>query len=151
MSFKSIEQTSEPDLSEHEEEVVPFDDVLRQLLIAKPEHGKPKHEPAPELPNLQKVLTKDTAMAKQREITLWPSRENYFRFRAVCDDEIPETFEEFEMLANSRMIHLQNTHSILIEKITFDPDKMAAWCRAQFGKVDSNARRHYAATIALSD
>ena len=29
--------TPKPDLSEHEEEAVPFDDVLRRLLEAKPQ------------------------------------------------------------------------------------------------------------------
>lgn len=33
-----------PDLSEHEEESVPFDDVLRTLLKAKPSHGKPSEK-----------------------------------------------------------------------------------------------------------
>lgn len=35
-----------PDLSEHEEESVPFDDVLRRLLKAKPSHGKPSEKPS---------------------------------------------------------------------------------------------------------
>lgn len=33
-----------PDLSEHEEDFVPFDDVLRTLLKAKPSHGKPSEK-----------------------------------------------------------------------------------------------------------
>ncbi len=34
-------QTPKPDLSDHEEEAVPFDDVLRKLLTAKPASRKP--------------------------------------------------------------------------------------------------------------
>ncbi len=34
-------QTSKPDLSDHEEEAAPFDDVLRKLLTAKPAPRKP--------------------------------------------------------------------------------------------------------------
>lgn len=33
-----------PDLSEYEEESVPFDDVLRTLLKAKPSHGRQSEE-----------------------------------------------------------------------------------------------------------
>jgi hypothetical protein len=28
------------------------------------------------------------------DVALWPSRENYARFRAVCDDDVAETFDE---------------------------------------------------------
>ena len=37
-------QPPKPDLTEHEEEVAPFDDVLRRLLSAKP---TPVKTPAP--------------------------------------------------------------------------------------------------------
>lgn len=87
----------------------------------------------------------------QREVVLWPSRENYSRFRAVCDDEVPETFDEFERIASSRLRQIQKTYGIVIEKVAFDPDLMAIWCRAHFGEVKANARKAYAGFIALSD
>jgi hypothetical protein len=36
-----ITYTPKPDLSKHEEEVIPFDDVLRRLLEAKPQKAEP--------------------------------------------------------------------------------------------------------------
>jgi hypothetical protein len=90
-------------------------------------------------------------MEPEREVTLWPSRENYSRFRSVCDDEVPETFDEFEAIAGQRLLHIRDTFGILIEKVAFDHDQMALWCRAHFGKVNAEARRAYAGFISLSD
>jgi len=42
-------QAPKPDLSEHEEEAAPFEDVMRKLLSAKPTPTKPSH-PEPEEP-----------------------------------------------------------------------------------------------------
>lgn len=89
-------------------------------------------------------------MGIDREVTLWPSRENYARFRAVCDDDVPETFDEFERLATDRQAKVEAAHGIKIEHLAFDPDDMARWCRANCGKVDAHARRLYAASIGLS-
>lgn len=42
-------KTPKPDLSEHEEEAAPFEDVMRKLLAAKPAHKPPSEaEPTPE-------------------------------------------------------------------------------------------------------
>lgn len=42
---------SQPDLSEYGEEAIPFDDVMRRLLEAKPQHQKAdKPEPNPTEP-----------------------------------------------------------------------------------------------------
>ena len=40
MSSDSTTTHSKPDLSDHEEEAIPFDDVMRRLLEAKPRHQK---------------------------------------------------------------------------------------------------------------
>lgn len=37
-------QTPKPDLSEHEEEGAPFEDVMRKLLAAKPAPKKPEQD-----------------------------------------------------------------------------------------------------------
>jgi hypothetical protein len=84
------------------------------------------------------------------DVTLWPSRENYARFRAVCDDSVPDTFDDFEVLAGGRLAEMEK-QGIHIRKIAFDADRMAQWCRVNLGKVDGEARRQYAAMIALSD
>lgn len=90
-------------------------------------------------------------MNANREVVIWPSRENYPRFFAVCDDEVPETFDEFEALALPRLRSIEREHGITITKVDCDPNRMAIWCRENFGEVDSNARKHYAAFISLAD
>jgi hypothetical protein len=85
-----------------------------------------------------------------RDGVLWPNRESYALFRALCDDDVPETFDEFEALAIPRLKALADDGFIL-ERINFDPDLMAQWCRAHFGKIDAEARKHYAAFLMLSD
>jgi len=89
-------------------------------------------------------------MEPERDVALWPSRENYLRFRELCDDDVPETFDEFEASAGDKLRYLAN-QGIVIVKIAFDPDRMATWCRANFGQVNSEARSHYAGFLALSD
>jgi hypothetical protein len=83
-------------------------------------------------------------------VVLWPRRENYARFRALCDDDVPETFDGFEALAIPRL-EIMADRGVFIERINFDPDLMAQWCRAHFDKVDSEARKHYAAFLSLTD
>lgn len=88
-------------------------------------------------------------MADERDVTLWPTPENYARFAELCDDEVPANFEEFESAA----IVLLDCHAqqgLVVDKVAFDPDKMARWCRAHYGKVDSIARAHYAAFLATA-
>jgi hypothetical protein len=89
-------------------------------------------------------------MADERDVTLWPTRENYPRFAALCDDGVPETFDDFEREALAVMEELASD-GIVIDRIAFDPDRMAQWCRAHYGQVNSTARAHYAAFIGLAD
>jgi hypothetical protein len=94
---------------------------------------------------------KEKEIEPNREVTLWPSKENYARFKVVCDDTIPDTFEEFEALASERLEIIKNTHGIVIEKLAFDPDRMALWCRENCGRIDANARSIYAGVLSLSN
>jgi hypothetical protein len=41
-------ETPKPDLSEHEEEAIPFDEVMRRLLAAKPVPKAPSPPAPPE-------------------------------------------------------------------------------------------------------
>lgn len=83
-------------------------------------------------------------------MTLWPTRENYARFAALCDDEVPETFDDFEAHAIAQLAALAE-QGIVIEKIAFDPDKMAQWCRVNFGKINASTRSLYAGFLSLAD
>ena len=68
----------------------------------------------------------------QREVVLWPTRENYDRFAELCDDTVAETFDDFERNALATMGNLA-AQGIILERVSFDPDRMAQWCRANFG------------------
>ncbi len=87
----------------------------------------------------------------QREVALWPTKENYDRFRSLCDDEVAATFAEFEYIAHARIYYIETKFKIGTEKVPFDPERMAIWCRANCGKVDAAARRLYAAFISTSN
>lgn len=89
-------------------------------------------------------------MSGQREVTLWPSRENYPRFAALCDDEVPATFGEFESKAGARVEELAK-QGVAMERIAFDPENMATWCREHFGAINSRSRAAYAGFLALAD
>ena len=89
------------------------------------------------------VATNETG---QRAI-LWPTRENYERFRAACDDILPAKFDDF-MLAIARQRKRSGTSTDPgTAKVDFDPDAMADWCRQNFGRIDATARRCYAAFL----
>ena len=81
---------------------------------------------------------------------LWPTEENYSKFREACDDILPRTFDEF-MQATTR--HRRRPAPSLdpdAVRLDFDPDAMADWCRLYFSKVDSTARRYYASFLLRS-
>ncbi len=89
-------------------------------------------------------------MTDERDVTLWPTRENYARFAALCDDDVADTFEDFEAAAVIQIAALV-AKGISIQKVAFNPDRMAQWCRAHFGQVNAPARAAYAGFLALSD
>lgn len=89
-------------------------------------------------------------MKNQREVALWPTKDNYEHFAALCDDSVPSNFDDFERQATAA-IERMAAQGVVIEKIAFNPDKMAQWCRANCGQIDANARAQYAAFLALSD
>jgi hypothetical protein len=49
-SSSDTARSPKPDLTEHEDAAVPFDDVLRQLLSAKPAVKPSEPTPAPPVP-----------------------------------------------------------------------------------------------------
>jgi hypothetical protein len=79
---------------------------------------------------------------------LWPSRENYERFRALCDDILPRSFDEFISLKTRKKRKPDTEMHDL--KLDFDPDAMASWCQLHFGRIDATARRFYASFLVLS-
>ncbi|PCG09687.1 hypothetical protein COA17_07485 [Sphingomonas ginsenosidimutans] len=95
-------------------------------------------------------------IAHQQEITmpaklvafLWPTPENYARYVAVSDDRMHPTHAAF-VAANAPKIEALAARGIIVQRVEFDPDEMAAWCRREFGAVNAEARGAYAATILM--
>lgn len=75
--------------------------------------------------------------------TLWPTAENYQRFKEVCSDEIHDTAEAYHASAGRKLDQLA-AQGIVIERVPFDPDELAAWAAAQHQKINSQTRAAYA-------
>lgn len=78
----------------------------------------------------------------------WVEREDYPRFVAVSADRMPATYDDWLRRVEPRVEQLKATGSEPI-KVSVDPDAMAAWCRGNGRKVDTNGRAAYAAMLAL--
>ena len=83
------------------------------------------------------------------QVVLWPREEDYPRFVEVSDDIGITVYEDFVARAQPMVdaLRAQGFNVIIVEP---DPDDMAAWCRANFGKVNTNARAAYAGFVALN-
>jgi hypothetical protein len=84
------------------------------------------------------------------QAVLWPREEDYPRFVEVCTDKPVATYAEFVARAQPHVdaLRAEGFNVLIVEP---DPVDMAAWCRANFGKVDTAARAAYAAVVALSE
>lgn len=89
-------------------------------------------------------------MVEAEQAVLWPSAEHYPRFREVCGDTVFDTYDEF-VVAASRTVANIEAAGFQARKVDFDPDHMAEWCRANFGKIDPTSRASYVAFLVLSE
>lgn len=82
------------------------------------------------------------------EVILWPSKENYPRFVEVCDGSVQPAYDHFVAVAQP-IFDRMRASGAQVTLVDPNPDEMAAWCRSNFGHVNSNARAAYAAVVAL--
>lgn len=84
------------------------------------------------------------------QVVLWPREEDYPRFVEVSDDIGITVYEEFVARAQPMVdaLRAQGFNVIIVQP---NPDDMAAWCRANFGHVNSSTRAAYGAFVALSE
>lgn len=89
-------------------------------------------------------------MKKARpQAVLWPTEENFARFREVCSDIQSETFEAYR-LASSRDIKAKEAIGIEFERFEFDPDQLLVFAQAAgFDRVVSNIRALYAVALQM--
>jgi hypothetical protein len=85
------------------------------------------------------------------DFVLWPSRENYQRFREIMDDgdKLPITFDEWEKNAKRHVAHAKK-QGVTIKRVPFDADKFMALCRERHLPCAGEARAFYAVTFGLA-
>lgn len=81
---------------------------------------------------------------------LWPSAQNYRRFKQVCADTIKPHYRQYVIMAERRL-RLIEAQGVQVRRIPFDPDALAEWCMIHFGRVDANGRAAYAAFLASEE
>lgn len=74
---------------------------------------------------------------------VWPTPENYARFREVCGEDVPDTYAEFIIMASQRFRDL-GVDTRKVERVLVDPDEMLDWCLARHGKIDTETRALFA-------
>ncbi len=84
------------------------------------------------------------------QVMLWPSEKNYARFVAVSEGSVLTDYREF-LAAAQELLEQARAAGLNVAKVDPDPDQMAAWCRANFGHVKSNARAAYAAHVVFGE
>lgn len=84
------------------------------------------------------------------QAVLWPREEDYPRFVEVSDNIGATTYAEFVARAQPMVdaLRAQGFNVIIVQP---NVDDMAAWCRKNFGHVNTTARAAYAAFVALSE
>lgn len=81
---------------------------------------------------------------------LWPSEEDYPAFVAACTDSPVDTYEKFAARAEAMVADLRS-QGRRVRIVQPDVQHMAAWCRENCGRVDTNARARYAAAVGLEE
>ena len=75
---------------------------------------------------------------------------DYERIREISDDEMIPSFEEFEAKMKARLpqIAARLGNSVILEKVTIDPDELLAFAREHHGgKINTHVRSEFAARV----
>jgi len=74
---------------------------------------------------------------------LWLTPANYDRAVALSDDGMPASYEAWREKIDRVIGGLPA--GVEVVRVEVDPDEVAAWCRANGRKVDTNSRSAFAA------
>ena len=83
-------------------------------------------------------------------VLCWYTPETWQQLKAVADDELADTFEDFVRNATKEMQQLE-ARGIEVEKFYIDVDHMAAWCKRQGYRVDEHGRALYSSMLSMHD
>jgi hypothetical protein len=81
----------------------------------------------------------------------WFPRVGFDELRSIMSDPhaIPDTFAEWERMAQARFKELRQAHApIRVEKIILEQEPFLAFCRERGLQPDSRGRAQYAAIVA---
>ena len=85
-------------------------------------------------------------MQVQKMAIAWFARDTYDAARALMEDEMFATFDEWEKVVHERLAK-RGVPLSSVEKVIIDPQDFAAFCRATKIKRDANGRAAYAAAV----
>jgi hypothetical protein len=85
-------------------------------------------------------------MPQTHVFTLWPTAENYDRFVAVCNDDMPKTHAAY-VANHTERLESHGLQNNVVHRLDFDPAELEKWCKARTGQVDSKGRAEYAAFL----
>jgi|SRR5580700_4901275 hypothetical protein len=85
------------------------------------------------------------------DFALWPSPENYDRFREIMDDgnKFPHSFNEWQIMAQ-RQTEFAKSHGITIKPVPFDEEKFIVFCREHKLPRSSKGRAAYAVAVGTA-
>jgi hypothetical protein len=93
-------------------------------------------------------------MALERIGVPWFPRQGFDELRAVMTDghAIPDTFAEWDRMAQARFKELKKTHAgIRVQKVIMEKDSFLAFCKDRGLQPDTRGRAEYAAMMVARE
>src|SRR6188474_2373939 len=110
-------------------------------------------------PGAQKKKPSATLQAKPQrrnipmaDFAAWFRREDYERIREVMEDSdrLPPSFDEWELLAKSRVAKAKRD-GITLKPVMLDPDTFVAFCKARKIRPNGEARAKFAVDRGVAE
>jgi hypothetical protein len=124
--------------------------------LAKPGAQKKKPSATVALSPLRETIILQ-AKPQRRNIPMadfaaWFRREDYERIREVMEDSdrLPPSFDEWELLAKSRVAKAKRD-GIILKPVMLDPDTFVAFCKARKIRPNGEARAKFAVDRGLAE
>ena len=86
------------------------------------------------------------------DFAAWFRREDYGRIREIMEDSdrLPPSFDEWELLAKSRVAKAKRD-GIILKPVMLDPDTFVAFCKARKMRPNGEARAKFAVDRGLAE
>jgi len=86
------------------------------------------------------------------DFAAWFRREDYERIREIMEDSdrLPPSFDEWELLAKSRVAKAKRD-GIILKPVMLDPDTFVAFCKARKIRPNGEARAKFAVDRGLAE